>query len=71
MRIERIIWRSTEGNRELLTLERATGRITAPAYELSVPELQELRRAVDDCLREASALPKPPEQTAKPEGRAA
>ena len=70
MRIERIIWRSGKGDRELLTLERATGRIAVPAYELSVPELQELRHALDDCLREAASLPKPPEPTAKPEGRA-
>ena len=70
MRIDKIIWRSSKGDHELLTFERASGKITTPAYTLTVPELRELGRAVEECLLETEALAQQPHPAATAEGRA-
>jgi hypothetical protein len=54
MRIERLIWLSKDGQRELVTLDLPSGKIAVCAFEVSPDELGEVMLACQDC---ATQLP--------------
>ena len=56
MRVQhQMLWQTTDGKRDLLLLDRASGKIQVRAFELTPEELPELIAAVHDCHRALGA----------------
>jgi len=66
MRIERLIWLSKDGQRELVTLDRPSGRIAVCAFEVSPDELGEVMLACQDCATELPVGSHPAPSALKP-----
>ena len=53
-RTTQTVWKSGQGERELLRLERETGVITVPVCTLTVTELRDFQQAVAECAELAT-----------------